>query len=333
MALAQHVLSGGATTYDKFVGASVITFVMFLIHTFVYSLLRLDRWFYWLTYVPSFLVLAILTDVSPDGEGGVYNYMWLWLAPLIIIFYIVMVRLFSEVDGLGKDNNASGFIFSKVMWANMLSITIMMLAVVGTGNTDITFHHRIKIENHLLAGDIDEALRVGREYEKTDASLTMLRAYALAMQGQLPERLFEYPVTGGAASLRPDGKDVKSIMIHNGDIVKFIHSKRIGCRDVEADYKLCGELADCRLDMFKKHLPEYYSVDSQLPKHYKEALLMTDYVTGKDSVDFISREMQSDYNEFVKLSKDCSSNKEHCAALKERFFNTYWYYYYSNSKR
>ena len=66
MAMAQHVLSGGATTYDNLIGASVITAVMLVIHTFMYSLLHLDRWFYWLTYLPSFLVIAVLTDIAPD---------------------------------------------------------------------------------------------------------------------------------------------------------------------------------------------------------------------------------------------------------------------------
>ena len=332
MALAQHILSGGATTYDNFIGASVITFVMFIVHTLVYSILRLDRWFYWLTYLPSFLILAVLTDVTPDSNGGVYNSIWLWLVPLIIVVYVLMVRLFSEVDGLGKDGGAPIVLFSKPMWVNLLSVTIMMLLVVEAGNTDVTFHHRVLTENHIIAGEFDEALDVGKEYTETDESLTMLRAYALAKKGQLSERLFEYPIVGGSAALRPNGNDITALMIHNSDIIKFINSRGIDRYNVSADYILCADLLDCRIDKFCKHLSKYYIIDSRLPKHYKEALLLASQVSRGDTVSYADSVMTADYYDFIDLKKKNINNNELTKAMKERFAHTYWYYYFLNRK-
>lgn len=333
MALAQNILSGGATTYDNLVGASVITLVMFLVHTFVYSILRLDRWFYWLTYLPSFLVLAVLTDVTPDGSGSVYNHHWLWLAPLIIVLYVIMVRLFSEVDGLGKDGSSAGIIFSKLMWVNLLAVTVMMLLVVRTGNTDVTFHHRIKTENYIIAGDYDKALDVGNNYSESDESLTMLRAYALAVEGKLPERLFEFPVAGGSSALRPDGKNVVSLMVHEGDIIKFINTRDMRRHGVSVDYRLCGSLADCRLGEFKKELQRHYVIDSMLPKHYKEALLMAGAYEKGDTVHYADSIMTSDYCDFLEISRKYTDKNELREALKERYSKTYWYYYVCNRKK
>ncbi len=328
MALAQHILSGGATTYDKFIGASVITFVMFLVHSFVYSILRLDRWFYWLTYLPSFLLIAILGDVTPDGSGSVYNNVWFWLAPLILVVYVVIVRMLGEVDALGRDDVSTGSLFSKVMWTNLLSITVMMLVTIGAGNTDVMLHNRIKVENAIIAGRYEEALSIGNEYQKTDESLTMLRAYVLSLKGELGERLFEYPLTGGSSALRPNGKNVNSLMIYEGDILMYINSKTPGSINHSADYNLCALLMDRRTDVFERELKRHYSIDSTLPKHYKEALLLARNVTPGDSVEYADASVMAAYTDFLSIRKKYTSHLQMQQALKERFGNTYWYYYY-----
>lgn len=326
LALAQHVLSGEATTYDKFVGASVITTVLFLIHSFVYSIIRLDRWFYWLTYLPSFLILAILTDISLDNDGTIYNTMWLWLAPIIILLYIIMVRLFSEVDSLGKDDTTL-WLFSKVMWFNLLCITLMMLIVTAVCSTDVTMQHRIKTEALILKGDYDGALSVGNKYKETDKSLTMLRAYALASKGELAERLFEYPLTGGSKALIPNGEDVKTIMIHNSDIMKFIHTKRLTNNNVSRDYKLCGYLLDKRLDDFEHNITKYYRTTANLPKHYKEALIMANNIIKGDTLYAADSVMVAEYKEFKSIKEEDSTPDVKSDKLKARFSKTYWYYY------
>ena len=326
LALAQHILSEGATTYDAFIGASVVTFVMLLVHFIVYSMVSLDKWFYWLTYLPSFLFLAILTDVSPTDEGGVYNYSWLWIAPLLLVIYAFLVRSLSEIDSLSKDFK-SVQLFSKTMWINMLSLTIMMLMVVGISNTDVTLHHRIKMESHIINGDYDEALNVGREYSDADESLTMLRAYALSKKGQLGEHIFEYPVIGGSRAFYPDGRNVRSLMIYNGDITKFIRRRGIGHNNVQADYKLCGQLADCSLDKFARDVRRYYKYDMSLPKHYKEALLLYNDVAVGDTVEYADTAMVARFNQFKKACKHYAGSDKLHNVLNKDYFGTYWYYY------
>ena len=64
LAMAQHVLSGGLTHYNRLVGAILITAVLYILQIGVYNIIRLNRIAHALTYGPSFLLLGILSDVT-----------------------------------------------------------------------------------------------------------------------------------------------------------------------------------------------------------------------------------------------------------------------------
>ena len=332
LAMAQHVLSEGATAYDSLIGACVITLVLLLVHLFVYSVASLYRWLYWLTYLPSFLILAVITDVDPGSGTQVYNYAWAWIAPLVLIVYSLMVNALGELDSLSKDLHA-GSVLSKSMWINLLGITLMMITVTGIAGTDVTLHHRMKMEKCISEGDFQGALEVGSGYAGTDASLTMLRAYALAAEGQLGERLFEYPLAGGSAALYPDGSGTATAMIYGGDIMRFIRSKRMGRRSVEADYHLCGLLMDCRIRQFAREVQKYYSADSLMPRHYREAMFLYNDIAGKGNAVAADDEMSKRYSRFSALSKKYPDRSKLKAALSPDYKGTYWYYYVCRTSR
>ena len=326
LTVAQHILSEGATAYDPLIGACVITLALLLVHVFVYSVVSLYRWLYWLSYLPSFLLLAALTDLQPAHYASVYDTSWLWIAPLVLVLYGMGVRLMRELDSLCRDVSP-GNIFSKSMWINLSGVTLLMLFVTAVTHTDVTMHHRIKIENCISTGDYDAALRVGTGYEDTDASLTMLRIYSLARKGQLPERLFQYPLSGGSRAFYPDGDRVKALMVDNGDITRFIRSTRMGRRSVKADYKLCALLADCQLNTFARELNKYYAADAQLPRYYKEAMVLYSDLRRNDTCAYAGADMNAAYRRFADARKNLSTRREIRSALKSEYSDTYWYYY------
>ena len=55
-----------------------------------------------------------------------------------------------------------------------------------------------------------------------DSTITMLRAYALAREGKMGERLFEYRVYGGSEALLPNGTTVKSLLLPKYEIFRFV---------------------------------------------------------------------------------------------------------------
>jgi hypothetical protein len=74
------------------------------------------------------------------------------------------------------------------MWLNLLILNLFFLFVGLASNGNDIFHYRMRIENLLGKGEFDKAISVGVKSDESDASLTMLRIYALSRVGQLGEK-------------------------------------------------------------------------------------------------------------------------------------------------
>ena len=212
LAAGQHVLSGGQTHYRRLVGAVLITLVLLILQRFIFHLTQLRKRAHALTYLPSLLVLTVITDVSSNIDLGFSFGGWLIAVPLIAVGYGFLVVLLRKMEPFEPLSTGSGFL-SRTSWINLLTMVVMFLLVGLFSNGDTAFHYRMRMERLLLDGKNKEALRVGRKSEVTDPSLTMLRAYALAREGQLGNRFFEFPVTEATASLLPDGKKARVVIM------------------------------------------------------------------------------------------------------------------------
>ena len=122
-------------------------------------------------------------------------------------------------------------------------------------------------------------------------------------------------------------------MIYEGDILRYVDSKLPGHESPSVDYKLCGLLLDCRIDLFQKELKKHYKIDNYLPKHYKEALMILDNVTHVDSVNYSDPAMTSSYQDFLKTIRQNTEDKEVYYELTRRFGDTYWCYYYCTRRK
>ena len=92
---AQHILSGGTTTYAPFMGAAVLTCVALLLSAGIQKLLKLPVRFIALAFFPSMGLLGWLTDITPvmteNGLSlGLSNY-WVFLIMLAVWGALVFV--------------------------------------------------------------------------------------------------------------------------------------------------------------------------------------------------------------------------------------------------
>ncbi len=343
----QHVLSGGSTHYDKAVGAVVITVVLYLVHIGAKKLGGFDGALYALTYFPSLLLLVVLTGVDSGFAVSPFCSVWLWLAPLLIVFYVCAALVLKVKSGrafIGTDSTIVG-----IFWKNLSLMALMFIVVCLCGNSDRVFHYRLRVERLLTSGDYGGALRVGEKSDDADASLTMLRVYALSRSKQLGERLFEYSLVGGSSALLPDGKDVRCLFYPERQIFKALSIRKKGnmtpmeyLRYIEtnglamkpaADYVLCGYLLDKDLDSFVKAVMRRYDVSSpSLPKHYKEALTLYTHLRSNPSVVYHDEVMDADYADFQSLGRKYKDKTEREAYVRDMFGGTYWcYYFYGNA--
>ena len=290
LAVAQHVLSQGQTHYDRTVGAVLITVVLMLLQLCVFAITRLSRRTHALTYFPSMLLLAVISDVPSDIDRHFSFGVWAWLIPVLLIVWGGVVWLAKHVLPFENDGKTPTGAFSRRMWINLLQMVSMMMIVAFVGNTNAVFHFTAHAETALLRNDAEEATQVGKQSEETDECLSMLRIHALARQGLLAEQLFDYPLKGNSADMLPLKGSRSRLRLLPADSLW----KAFGCRPVYpmttqfylsalerdtvvhpmvADYVLCGLLIDRQLDGFAEALPRYYDVqEDSLPRHYREAL-------------------------------------------------------------
>lgn len=354
LAYAQHVFSGGQTHYNRFVGTLLITVVLWLLQLGVYTFLRLRNHYHALTYYPSMVLLALLGAVCPTPDGLSYVKWWwivlLLLATAIWAFAVWAARVVSEFEHKKQPS-----FFSTSMWFNLLILAVLMVFVAIAADTSAVFHYRARMETCLAEHRLDDAMSIGSESLETDASLTMLRAYALSRQGQLAERLFQYPVVGSGVDLVPlDSSRSRllrypqdSLYRHLGAIPRpgmttsayLSRLERYGqATPAVRDYVLCGLLIDRNLDAFARALPRYYEVPDtlaqsaeagcgSLPRHYREALTLYTHLRTHPVLVYRDAVMDEDYADLQELEAQYTDPRERHIRVKEKYHGSYWYYY------
>lgn len=330
LAVAQHVLADGKTDYSYTFAPWLITFVCFLLQIGVFAFSRVKRRFHGLTYFPSFLLLAVITDVPNDVDvhhslGG-----W-WIAiPLCLIAWGIAMWAARQLEPIETEPHSYGW-FSRYMWVNLLQMLCMMIALLFVSSNDRLFHERMKMESLMIKKQYAQALKVGATDLCADSSLTMLRIACLHETGELGSRLFTYPLVGGSKAMMPDSVTVKALMWKApkwmqkpSDWMVKHHLKY----KIPEDYKLCALLLDKKLDEFVVALSHEYNIHSaKLPLHYKEALLLYNHRRSKPIVEYHDNVMDADFQDYQALEHKSANPVENKSALCDTYGNTYWYYY------
>ncbi len=346
LAVTQHVLSHGATHYNNVVGTILITLALWLIQVAVYAGTRLNHRTHALTYLPSMLLLAVLTDVSPDLTTSSYLGVWMWLFPLFMVVFAFVVWFFKQLEPMEPASLSTG-LFSRLTWVNLLQLMVIALVVCSIGCSDAVFHSRMRMESEMMKGNYHAAVDVGKKVAKVDSSLSMLRIVALTKDHALCERLFEYPLVGGSDAMLPNKMSVKLMMLPEDSVyatfgivfkekmrpltyLKHVNKSKYANKDSK-DWLLCAYLLDCDLDRFAATLPRYYDVNKPLPKSFREALVLYNHLRKKPLVIYKEPTMDADYEDFKKVYYQTSNTTARLSNVKDSYGSTYWFYYLSHS--
>lgn len=358
LAEAQFVYSGGITSYNILIGAIVITVILQIIQWLVCLMSCLPSRWHALSYLPSMLLLAILTDVNQEAIAHFSFGAWLWIAPLILFAYILLVIAIRQLD---NDISVYRLDIKSQTYPNFILLFFMMLGVGAVPQSTDVYHYELKAERLILAKDYQGAAAVGKRSLRSSVRLTQLRMYALSKQGLLPECIFDYPQYYGSKGLL-DIADTSSlerftsqdICFHLGAYCgKSIHTTeryyRLMLGDSisnqhTADYYLCSLLLDKNLRAFQYQLPRFYNLaDSivgaydSLPRAYREALfllgnnkcaLQGKIVVGADTLACLSdHEMITRFCEYNELKTSLKDQTERINRTHREFGKTYWWYY------
>lgn len=338
----QHVFSEGQTHYDALVGAVVITAVLMLLQLGVARLCRAARLAASLTFVPSALLLTLLTSLHFTGDGACTTHGWIVAVPLLLVVYALLVWAsyathFSEYMAERMDSPL------RSLWMNLGIMSLLMLFACLSGNGDREYHSRIHMEQCISHSDYNGALDVAKRYDAPDSCMTMLVAYTLSKQNALGERLFEYRLAGRSAALLPDGKNVRLELLPEDRMYQYLGAwfvQRMPARKyldflrrhnmlnkVSADYLLCACLLDKDLNAFVENIGKHYAIDKNLPKHYKEALLLYMHLNSAPKVVYGNSVMEADFQDFQNMGNTYENARERKNMVRGTYGNTYWFYY------
>ena len=344
LTVAQHVLSQGVTHYDKVVGTIIIMVVLIAIQFIIAHIVRIPRRTYALSYFPSLLILATISDFVVDDHYEVSVSLWYWLFPLLLILWGVCVWLARQVLPFANNQRQYVGVMSTRTWLNLLQMIAMMLLVALLSNTNSVYLNSAHAEVALKENDVDEAIRVGEKSLETNERLTMLRAFALSKKGVLPDELFSYPVKGTSQSILP--MTVKPLMFPEDSIWKHLGAKPHSLMPTEhfyeilerdslatpavADYRLCGYLVDRNLDAFVKMLPSYYTIADTLPlpRHYREALILYKHQSKAPQIAYSDSLLDEQWATLQQLKSDYKLDTERHYQIFRTFQHSYWYYYF-----
>ena len=222
-------------------------------------------------------------------------------------------------------------------------MTLLCLMTVGIGNTNVNFHHELAVEQAIRNHHYEAARMVGAKSLETTRTLTVLRAYAMSLEGTMGEHLFEYPQYYGAEGLlfAPHSQETlrlnaDSLYAHLGvrphvaeetvDFLARICRDEIG-RHTALNYYMSALLLDKKLDKFVSAVDMYCFEQDTLPRYYREALVLykrTHPGYGREVKDTL---MVRRLDEFLNRQKEFSSPVEEKNRMRREYGDTYWWYY------
>lgn len=359
LAEAQFVYSHGITTYNILVGAIIITGVLQIVQWVMSLITRLPAWAHALTYIPSMLLLAILTALDRDSIACFSFGAWVWIAPLVLFGYILLAILANHIT-IGHDEDGLFHVKSQV-YPNYIILFILILCVGAIPKSTDVYHFELKTERLILEGSYADASSVGQRSLFTSPRLTQLRMYALSKQGQLAERIFDYPQYYGSRGLLDVTDTLPTYRFSPQRICHYlgahchpsIHSANRFYQLLLADslwnentvdYYLCSLLLDKKLNAFCRELPRYYNLSDTiphaydgLPRAYREALLTASVpahaiegkiVIGSDTLATLAdAEMIASLHDYMERKKELTDPTERANRTHREFGHTYWWYY------
>ena len=341
LAMAQHILSGGRTTYSPVWGAVLLTTALLLLRAAFGKTIAYPLRFNALYFFPSFLLIGLLTSIRPNANMQI-SLGINWIA---IVIYLALFSLISWIALHFPDRkNVKQNIFA-FAWTNILLLSLQAVMTAAIANTHDVYHYRLQTEHYLIEGNDTAALHVGETSLQADRCLTSMRAFALSRTGQLGNKLFEYPQYYGSKGLLPHPADTlfsfsfpQMLFQHlkakpapsltNTTRFLTIIAQKPNASVSTPDYLLCALLLDKNLDTFVTTIPKYYPLNAHLPLYYKQALTLYAHLHPADSTIYYDKKEQAVLNEFINAAAAYTDPVEQANTLRKNYDKTYYWYYF-----
>lgn len=335
-------IATGKLQYNGYVLSGVVTAILVGLALWLNRFAKYQREWTAMAFLPSALILAFITDIERSVYAGNGSYSsWTWIFAGGFFLYLFLAFLFGRM--LFEKIKNPTVVANRIVWRNLVLLTLTFLAVGILSGGDKNFMREAIQYKHYCDGDVNAALAVGDHSPLASQQITAQRAFFLSLNGELGERMFEYPQYYGAEGLLPTvvrttpvAPDVVYSHIGlsraaNERAADFL-ARAVGGDSVTVaaqEYYLASLLLERRLVDFVDKIYEFYNVgdSDKLPKHYKEALLLYSYIVPECSVEFNDVALRSSFEKMLADTDGASWASMHSVRLRQEYGGTYWWYF------
>ncbi len=290
-----------------------------------------------LSFIPSLLTLIVLSNFSLfvlDLESR------FGISIFLIGHYLVYVK-----KEKNKEDDKSIVVMTYYQhYKTLLLMGAYMFTVCVVANTKDTTMYSLRMERHILQGEYDKALSVGKRSLSNDSTLLALRVYSLLQEGKLGERLFDYPIAPFADIIKTIDNKASAFILPSSFIQNYLEKEKKLLYQYEQNKgmvsrtsilnnaylntQLAKFLMNKDLAAFVATIDQYGLTSQRLPKHYSEALILYNHLTSQPKVSFKNNVLDTDYEDFQSLKSKYTHPMLRNNCLRDVYGNTYWYYYY-----
>ncbi len=313
----QSVLSEGKTHFNRFIGALLITVVLYLMQRGVNTMAQLHARAHALSYFPSMLILAFITDATTDIDGGYVIGHWSWVLPLCLCLFVGVVWACRQIQPY--ETVSTGILpFMRPLWINVWTMVALMLMVGACSNSNALFHYQLRMESQMVKGKYGKVLNTGSDYRSANTEMMQMRALAMAVRGELGDLFFHYPVMNSNMTLVSDERHRTAIMPVGAMANVTRHDS------LAVEYTLIENLRQREIEQFAKTALHKYP-DSIFPVHYKEAMVIYDDRYEKAVVTDTALMLR--YRDYKYAAEKIKKEKKSPKLLRKYFGDSYWFYY------
>lgn len=365
VALSYFVASGmsltSATSSGAWIGALLGTLLCIIPALILSRLLYFPLRFKALALLPSYIILGLITGISPENINSTENSIPLLSSMALLLFSVLLVFL-SQVYHEDRAEHAP---ICNYLTPNVFISCIGMLFCMFLTNTDRQLHVQLDLANGIHQNDHSVVDRLPHGETTTNNTITALQVLSLSKRGQLADNLFSLSHLKGSNSLLPD-KVPASAVYHTPTLVyghlqavpvgefrsatsfleKALSRRMALLSDTSAtqadslrvqpliDYYLCALLLDRDIPRFSDEVFKYYNVDETLPKHYREALILYNSQDSLATRIYEDLPMDSVFLNYAELQAKHKGNvpvqRKACVRAYPHSYWNYYFYGYNN---
>lgn len=334
----------GRLEYDGWVVSGILTAILVGLALWMNRFAKFQREWTAMAFLPSAFILAFVTDIDRSIFTGEKSYaVWGWVLLISLFLYLFLSFVLHRV--LFEKIKNPTMVANRIVWRNLILFVLLFAGVGALSGGDRSFMCEAIQYCLFKEGNVDEAVLVGKHYTSASQELTAQSAFLLSLKGELGDKIFEYPNNFGAEGLLPSVK--QSSPIASDTIYAHIGFERErgetalnylvraagddSSQLTAREYYLVALLAECRLVDFVDKVFEYYNMGDyvDMPKHYKEALLLYSYVVQDSGLPDADAAMLSSFEALVKELKKSGSAIFDDMRCYSQYGSTYWWYYLS----